>query len=105
MVKMIVHAKPDLETTNIPQNRLRKKFHAFVTAEFYKYKPDENKKANKFEIFIMICIIGNMFTMCVIFEGSDPHLNKILDYINYTFTTIFIVEAILKLIAFGLTYF
>jgi hypothetical protein len=40
MVKMVVTAKPDLETTNIPENSFRKKMHKLVTGAFYEYKPD-----------------------------------------------------------------
>jgi hypothetical protein len=47
IMKMIVKAKPDLETTNVPKNKHRKKLHEFVTS-------------NKFDIFIMSCIILNM---------------------------------------------
>ena len=61
MVKMIVQAKPELETTNIPQNAFRRKMHAIVTGASYNYKPDQVKKVNKFEIIIMVCIVLNMF--------------------------------------------
>lgn len=31
MLKMIVKAKPDLETTNVPKNKYRKRMHEFIT--------------------------------------------------------------------------
>lgn len=40
MVKMVVNAKPDLETTNIPNNAFRKKVHQMVTGAPYLKKPD-----------------------------------------------------------------
>jgi len=53
MMKMIVKATPDLETTSKPKNKIRKKIHDFVTGA--------NFKCNFFDIFIMSCIILNMF--------------------------------------------
>lgn len=53
MMKMIVNAAPDLETTNKPKQKWRAKVHDFVTGE--------GMKVNWFDIFIMICIVLNMF--------------------------------------------
>jgi hypothetical protein len=53
----------------------------------------------------MGCIVLNMFSMCVTFEGENTTVSKITDYVNYIFTCIFIFEAVCKLIAFGFTYF
>jgi len=60
---------------------------------------------NKFEVIIMICIVLNMFQMCITFEGASSSITQITDYLNYFFTTVFIVEALLKFIAFGFSYF
>jgi len=60
---------------------------------------------NKFDIFIMVCIVLNMFQMAANFEGSSASYNKVLEILNYVFTIIFIAEATLKLIAFGRSYF
>ena len=46
-----------------------------------------------------------MFQMAVGYEGMSVNFSYILDMINYVFTTIFVVEATLKLIAFGKHYF
>ncbi len=43
--------------------------------------------------------------MAINYEGSSLEYNEVLENINYFFTTVFIVEAILKLIAFGFSYF
>jgi hypothetical protein len=43
--------------------------------------------------------------MAVLHEGQSESFTKMLDFSNYIFTAIFIVEASLKLVAFGRTYF
>lgn len=43
--------------------------------------------------------------MAVNFEGQSAKYSAALDTINYVFTAIFAVEAVLKLIAFGFSYF
>ena len=65
MMKMIVKAEPDLETTNVPKNVILKKFHWFVTTTV-------------FETFIMICIVANMMQMAVNYEGSSTTYNAVL---------------------------
>lgn len=47
MMGMILDASPDLETTTIPKNKLRKLFHSLAISR-------------KFDVFIMICIVLNM---------------------------------------------
>lgn len=89
---MILEASPDFETTNVPKNKKRKIFHRIVTS-------------NKFDIFIMVFIFLNMIQMMCYFEGASASYVKFLDDINLVFTAVFTVEAILKLIAFGKTYF
>lgn len=53
----------------------------------------------------MICIILNMFLLAMVFDDSSQVYNNTLDYINYFFTVVFALECVLKLIAFGGTYF
>lgn len=43
--------------------------------------------------------------MAVNYEGSSVEYNLALDMINYVFTGVFVIEAILKLLAFGISYF
>ena len=105
MLKMIIQAKPDMETTTVPVNPFRKKMHRFVTGAFYEIRPGDEKKINKFEIFIMIFIILNMFLLCATYEGSSNSYNNILTYLNYAFTIVFVFEATCKLTAFGVYYF
>lgn len=89
---MILEATPDFETTNVPKNKKRKIFHRFVTS-------------NKFDITIMVFIFLNMIQMMCYYEGASKNYVKFLDEINLVFTVVFTLEALLKLIAFGKTYF
>jgi len=54
-----------------------------------------------FDTFIMIVIVSNLIVMGINFETSDDIYNNVLDNINLTFTSIFIIESILKIIALG----
>ena len=49
----------------------------------------------------MICIILNILTMALTFEGSTAEYDSILSNINYFFTAVFILEFLLKLIGLG----
>ena len=55
--------------------------------------------------FIMGCIVLNMITMALNYDTSDPKYDLALTYVNYIFTGIFIVECIIKLLAYGISYF
>jgi len=54
MMKMMTSATPDLETTTVPKVAWKKKIHNFVTFT-------KEGGMNKFDIFIMVCIVLNMF--------------------------------------------
>ena len=92
MMKMIVSAKPDLETIYIPKNKCRKLLHYIVIS-------------NYFDVFIMVWIVLNMCQMAIDYEDASDTYELALYYINLCFTSIFTVEWILKLTAFGLNYF
>ena len=92
VMKMIIKATPDLETTNEPKNKYLKKLHAIVVSKL-------------FEIFIMTCIVLNMVQMGLTYEGESTDYTLSLLIINYIFTAVFIVECVMKLLAYGLTYF
>ncbi len=51
----------------------------------------------------MIIIILNIVTMAVIYDGISTDSTDILRLINLVFTSIFILEAFVKLIALGLS--
>ena len=90
--RLILQASPDYETTNVPKQLWRRKFHTFVSS-------------SKFESFIMGVIMLNMFQMALFHIGQTREIEMLLDITNYIFTAIFIMEATLKLIAYGRSYF
>ena len=92
IMKMIVKAKPDLETTNVPSNKILRKLHYFVTC-------------TPFEVVIMIVIVLNMIQMGMTYEDDSYQYEAALTYINYVFTGVFIFEMLMKWIAFGFSYF
>ena len=51
--------------------------------------------------FIMGCIFLNMISMAMNYENSPEWYNEALTIVNYIFTGIFIVECLLKLLAYG----
>ena len=58
-----------------------------------------------FDYSIMLCIVLNMLQMAIAYEGSSLTYDFVLQIFNYIFTSVFIIEAVLKLIAFRLSYF
>ena len=97
MMRMIVGTSPDLETTNVPKSRWRQHVHAFVTGY--------DRPTNYFDMFIMVIIVLNMIQMSINFETQSATYSLTLELINYVFTGIFVMEATLKLIAFGFSYY
>lgn len=59
----------------------------------------------KFEVFIMSVILINMITMMMEHNNQTESFTDALRYLNYIFTGIFIIEAIIRLIAMRLDYF
>lgn len=92
IMKMIVKSKPDLEITNVPKKKPLLFIHSLVTS-------------TAFDIFIMTCIVLNMIVMGMGHDDEPETYTRVLLYINYIFSAIFLVEAILKLVAFKMTYF
>ena len=62
-------------------------------------------ESNTFEIIIMIFIVANMLQMACLYEGSGEGVNIFLEITNYIFTTIFLVECVLKLYVYRKAYF
>jgi hypothetical protein len=54
-----------------------------------------------FDGFIMVCIVFNITTMAMTYEGSLPAYDGALETINLVFTSVFITETALKIIAYG----
>lgn len=59
----------------------------------------------KFEVFIMSVILVNMVTMMMEHHNQSESFTDALRYLNYIFTGIFIIEAVIRLIAMRLDYF
>jgi len=54
-----------------------------------------------FDNIIIIIILANMITIAIEFEGSSQYHTDTLKVFNYFFTSIFILECIIKLLALG----
>ncbi|XP_074630746.1 sodium channel protein 1 brain-like isoform X1 [Acropora palmata] len=59
----------------------------------------------KFEVFIMSIILTNMVTMMMEHNNQSESFTNALKYLNYIFTGIFIIEAVIRLIALRFDYF
>ncbi|CAL1588979.1 unnamed protein product [Knipowitschia caucasica] len=57
------------------------------------------------DLFITFIICINVFTMSIEHYNQPQYLEEVLKYCNYVFTCIFVVEALLKLLAFGIQRF
>jgi len=90
--KLILQAEPEYSSTNVPENPIRKYFHDLVSSD-------------RFDLVIMSCIILNMVQMACFSEGMSDGMIWFLAFTNTIFTIVFIAEAVLKLIAYGKSYF
>ncbi|XP_036950412.1 voltage-dependent T-type calcium channel subunit alpha-1I-like isoform X4 [Acanthopagrus latus] len=61
--------------------------------------------SNYLDLFITIIIFTNLLTMSMEHYNQPKYFEEILKYCNYVFTVVFVIESILKLIAFGLRRF
>ncbi|CAF1006440.1 unnamed protein product [Rotaria sordida] len=59
----------------------------------------------KFDIFIMICILLNMVCMCLEHHEQSDTYERVLGYINNFFVAIFTIECFMKLVALNFKYF
>ncbi|XP_051905102.1 voltage-dependent T-type calcium channel subunit alpha-1H isoform X1 [Hippocampus zosterae] len=57
------------------------------------------------DLFITFIICINVFTMSIEHYNQPLYLEEVLKYCNYVFTFIFVIEALLKLVAFGIHRF
>lgn len=92
VMKMIRKARPDFDTTNVPEQKQLLLLHKIVGSTI-------------FDVFIMICIVLNMVIMGMTYDDEPVAYTNALLYINYIFSGIFLIECILKLIAYRHTYF
>ena len=58
-----------------------------------------------FEYFILICIVLNTIVLAVYGVDIPKKYIDVTETLNFIFSIIFLIEAILKLTAFGLRYF
>jgi hypothetical protein len=89
---MIINAQCPHDISNMPEAVFRKKIWKLV-------------RSNQFDVFIMATIMLNIVQMAVSYQGQPAWYTSFLAGINYIFTVIFLVEAILKMIAYGWSYF
>ena len=90
---MILTATCNYEDLNTPQEgTLRYKAWKLVTSK-------------KFDFGIMICIVLNMFSMALSYEGATENWNLFLEITNYIFTAIFFLECAFKLYTYRRAYF
>jgi len=59
----------------------------------------------RFDIFIMIFILLNMFTMAIEYYEAPDDLEKVLHFVNVIFVAIFTAECLIKLVALRHYYF
>jgi len=93
--KLIIKAETPHELLYKPQSGLPLKMWEVVTSE----------KKCSLDVFIMICIVLNMFQMAIDHEGASPSIVLFLKISNYFFTSIFLLEAILKMYVYRWAYF
>jgi len=59
-------------------------------------------ESNYLETIVLSCVVLNVVTMAMAYEGANAQYESILKTINLVFSAVFIVEAIIKFIAYGL---
>jgi len=53
----------------------------------------------------MVFIVLNMIQMACGYEGASDAMKNVLRLSNYVFTAVFVVECLMNLIAYKLSYF
>lgn len=89
---MIIDSSCPHDISNVPTGKNRKKIWNLVNS-------------NPFDIFIMSTIMLNIVQMAIGYQGQPPWYTEVMSSVNYVFTIIFLVEATLKLFAYGWSYF
>lgn len=85
--KLLLSFKPKVEIGK-DANRCRKMLIRIVLSQ-------------KFEFFILGCIAANTIMLAMNWYSQTPEVDDIIDYVNYGFALIYVVEAIIKIIALG----
>lgn len=89
MQKMIRAATPNYVEIIIPQNKFRLFFYKIVNSQY-------------FEWFILTMISFNMLVLAMIYNNMNPFYSNLLTDIGFLFTTVFILECIMKIVSFGM---
>ena len=76
----------------MPAQEWRQRFHRLVSS-------------HHFEVVITGVILLNMLQMALLYENMTPKYEAVLDYCNLFFTVAFVLEAVLKITGYGLSYF
>lgn len=83
-----------------------KKVKSFNSAKpIVKEKDDEDRQTSMFEYFILLVILVNTFVLILKWPNMNSKVEKAVDLVNYICTSVFILEACLKLMAVGRLYF
>ncbi|KAL8602085.1 hypothetical protein ACOMHN_007355 [Nucella lapillus] len=69
-----------------------------------KYKIWQLVVSPKFEYFIMILIALNTIVLMMKYDGQTSEYWRILKYLNGTFTTLFAIECLVKMVSFGFRF-
>jgi len=59
-------------------------------------------QSKKFEYVLMAVIITNSSTMATTFYGMSEHMSSALENINYAFTCLYVLEFLMKVLAWML---
>lgn len=90
--ELIQNAKPNFDVMIRPKGKVR----------IFIFKLIQSKP---FELTIMACIISNIISMAMNYDGMSDSYSDMVDGINLAFTAVFIVELLLKLAALDFQYF
>jgi hypothetical protein len=80
--KMVFRLKPP-DKTPVPDNWLRRKIYYMVISRW-------------FEMAVLVAILINTCSMAVTYYGEPEVMVSTMEAINYAFTCIYVIEAVLK---------
>jgi hypothetical protein len=58
-----------------------------------------------FELFVAACIVFNTIVMALSYDGQPDGITYLQTYTNYVVFAVFVIEAVVKIIAMGRLYF
>ncbi|XP_062304557.1 voltage-dependent T-type calcium channel subunit alpha-1G [Osmerus eperlanus] len=93
------------------QKRLEKRRRKALEKPYYADYPPLRRSihtlctSHYLDLFITVIIATNVLTMAMEHYDQPQFLEEVLKHCNYLFTLVFVIEAVLKLIAFGLRRF